>query len=294
MRAWQFRQKTPGFGISKSYYLTVLAATAQLPTIRQVVDPKGVGGAVEGFGAPLAQSASKEDLLNPMGRGMYAIASKSRETVLRMMVMPKEEAGFDPAPFLRSKEADKLTSEHLARISATWTLLQLTFETHEAMLYGSLKFMLAFAQRLAELTEGVVSDPICRSYKLPDEVIHQPPLDDKIDARDHISIIYDSQRSYSYSLGFQKFSLPELEISMVPEVMSSTAERFLLGVSQGVLMGHPLEIGRQIGHNKAPFQVATGGLDRGLWEGIPCFELIPARKNSAIEGLLAWSEDPKQ
>ncbi|HEY3780868.1 MAG TPA: hypothetical protein VGL56_07280 [Fimbriimonadaceae bacterium] len=294
MRAWQFRQKSPGFGISKNYYLTVLAATAQLPTIRQVVDPKGVGGAVEGFGAPLAQNASKEDLLNPMERGIYAITTRNRETVLRMMVMPKEEAGFDPAPFLRSKEADKLTSEHLARISATWTLLQLTFETHESMLYASLKFMLSVAQRMAELTEGVVSDPICRSYKLPQEVMHNPPLDEKIDARDHITIAYDPDKSTSYSLGFQKFSLPELEISMVPEVMSLTAERFLLGVSQGVLMGHPLKIGRQIGNNKAPFQVATGGLDRALWEGIPCFELIPAKKNTALEGLLAWSEDPKQ
>ena len=102
MRPWQFRQKTPGFGISKDFYITVLAATAQLPSILEVVEPHGAFGAIEGFGVPLSRDKQKEDLTRPMERGVYGLATRNRETVLRLVVIPKEEAGFDPAPFLRS------------------------------------------------------------------------------------------------------------------------------------------------------------------------------------------------
>src|SRR5438046_2175327 len=101
---WKFTQKTPGFGISKNFYLTVLSAKAALPRVLEVVGPKGADGAVEGFGAPLSQDAKKEDLQRAIERGHYVIASKNRQTVLKLTVVPKEEAGFDPEPFLRRRE----------------------------------------------------------------------------------------------------------------------------------------------------------------------------------------------
>src|SRR5688572_11612277 len=141
MRGWPFgKPKTPGFGISKAYYLSVLSAKATLPQIVEVVNPKGSDGAVEGFGAPLMTDSTKDDLQKPMSRGAYAIASKDRKTVLKLIVVPKEEAGFDPDAFLRSPQAAALPQDMANRIRATWSLLQLTFESHDPMVYPALDF----------------------------------------------------------------------------------------------------------------------------------------------------------
>ena len=288
MRPWQFRQKTPGFGISKDFYLTVLAAKAQLPSILQVVEPHGASGAVQGFGVPLSRDKQKEDLNHPIERGIYGIASSNRQTVLRLVVVPKEEAGFDPSAFLRSKDAQRLSSEHLDRISATWNLLQLTFESHEAMVYTSLDFLLRIARRLADLTEGVVSDPISRTYLLPNEVISGAGTD----ARNFVRVWHKpDQNGWVYTLGLQKFAMPEFEMFGVPASHSSQAEAFLLGIAQAALNGKLPRVGSLVGARQLPLQVAEGGLNRGNWEGIQCDELIPPSGKSVVEALDAWSRD---
>lgn len=301
MRPWQFRQKTPGFGISKDFYLTVLAATAQLPSIVEVVDPHALNGAVEGFGVPLSREATKDFLAKPMERGIYGLASKNRQTVLRLVVIPKEEAGFDPGPFLRSAEGAKLSPEHLARISATWTLLQLTFETHEAMVYASLDFLLQVVRRLAFLTEGVVSDPISRVYLLPGEVMHQQAgsvgtkQDPPIDARDFVKVWYnEAQKGWAYTLGLQKFAMPEFEMFGVLPSEEREAEAFLYGLAQAALAGKAPTLGSYVGSRSCPLQVAEGGLNRANWEGIQCYELIPPSGKKVGESLEAWSEAPKR
>jgi hypothetical protein len=294
MKPWQFGHKTPGFGISRQFYMTVLAGTAQLPTMKQVVNPKGESGAIAGFGVPLAASSTKEDLTRPLVRGVYGIASRDRKTVLKLMVMPKEEAGFLPESYLNSPDGLALPAEHRARISSTWTLLQFTFETHDPMVYPSLHFLMAVLRRLAELTEGIISDPVGRVYVLPDELEHIPKADARIDARDYVQIKHKPDRSWVHTLGLQKFSLPEVEIFGVPEGMWPTADTFLFGIAQGQLTGNLLSIGGAIGSRKCAFQVAQGGLDRAQWEGIACYELIPPPGSSAADALLAWSEESKR
>ncbi len=288
MKPWQFRQKTPGFGISANFYMTVLAGTAQLPTMRQVVDPKGTAGAVIGFGVPLAVEATKEDIDRPLKRGVYGIASHNRQTVLKLMAMPKEEAGFDPAPVLRSSEAINLSQEHLARISATWSLLQFTFQTHEAMVYPALKFLTQVLRRFAELTDGVISDPISRVYKLPSELEHHPQADPRVDARDHVQIKHGVNKGWAYTLGLQKFGLPELEIFGVPPEIQAVADQFLIGISQAALTGNLIALGGFLGSKKCPLQIASGGLDRASWEGIDCYELIPPSGASVGQALTQW------
>ena len=288
MRPWQFRQKTPGFGISKDFYITVLAATAHLPSILEVVEPHGALGAIEGFGVPLSRDKQKEDLAHPMERGVYGIATRNRETVLRLVVIPKEEAGFDPAPFLRSAEAQGLTPEHLNRIGATWTLLQITFESHEAMVFGSLEFLLRVGRRLAELTEGVVSDPISRVYLLPTEVI----IGNANDSRNFVRVWHKpEQNGWMYTLGMQKFGMPEFELFGVPAAYFASAQALLLGVAQAGLNGKLPVVGSLVASRQCPLQVAEGGLNRGNWEGIKCDELIPPSGHTVVEALDAWASE---
>lgn len=299
MRLPKFTHKTPGFGITKNTYMTVLAAQAALPSILQIINPKGrevstsvpPDAALDGFGVPLSSNASKDDLGQPLMRGAYAVTTKDRKTVLRMLVLSKEEAGFDPGPFLRSSLAQSLDPETVARVSATWTLMQLTFESHDPMVYDSMKFLLAVCARTAELTGGVVADPISQTYKLPLEVFHQPQADARIDARDVVNVIVRQQPgigNWVFTYGMQKFALPELEMIGVGDIWVETARSMLITLCQGALLGKPYGLSDRVGDRACMLQVGPGGLDRGAWEGIECFELIPPTGRTLDDALAAW------
>lgn len=292
MKPWQFKQKTPGFGITKDFYVSVLSASAVMPTMLQVVNPKGDAGAVDGFGVPLAKDATKEDLARPLLRGAYAIATKDRKTVLRLIVMSKDETGFDPTAVLRSSLATQLAPEIRDRISATWSVFQLNFESHHPGVYESVRFVLRVAQRLAQLSGGVVADPVSEVYLLPEEVFQNPQADPQIDARDVVRVHERStpEGEKSYTLGMRKFGLPEMEISCESTASSILRARFLHSLAQKALLGKILELGDLVGTKPFFFQVATGGLDRGRWDGIPVFELIPPTGRTSDEVLQNWSQ----
>lgn len=290
MKPWQFKQKTIGFGISKNAYWSILAATANLPPLLSVVNPKGEGEAVEGFLAPLS-GGSKEDLTRSMMRGVYAVTTLNRKTVLKLRVFSKEEAGFDPGPFLNSELSQKLGDEIRARVGATWSLMQLTVESHEPFVHDSLRFILSVCQRLAYLTSGVVADPIAMTYKLPEEVFSQPQINDKVDVRDHVLV---HQRGGSelhlYSKGMQKFLQPEVEIYGVAPSSERAGKGFIYTLCQQALLGDLYGQGDRVGSKDALMQLSHGGLDRSMWEGIPCLELIPPPGKTTTEGVEAWQE----
>jgi hypothetical protein len=291
---WKFKHKTPGFGIQPGYYMTVLSSKPALSPLLAVVNPKGEGGAVAGFGVPLASDSTKEDLARPMTRGIYALSSPDRKTVLKLRVVSKEEAGFDPAPFLRSPMAAGLDKELLARISATWTLMQLTFESYDPMVYEGVRFMLGCCRRLAELHDGVVADPIAQTYRLPDQVFTAKPADARIDARDVVQVFIRPRRDEpsvltSYTLGMQKFGMAEMEMPGLSSATQDLATRFLFSLAQSALLGRMIDLGDRVGDSTCMLQVAPGGLDRGMWEGIECYELIPPSGRTVDEALLAWA-----
>ncbi len=283
------KPKTPGFGLSQNFYLTVLAARASLPTVEQVIHPKGEGGAVEGFGVPLSKSATKEDLHRPLQRGAYALSAKDRKTVIRCLVLSKEEAGFDPETFAQSSLAASASAEMIARIRGTWSLIQFCFESHDPMVAPALDFLIELLRRLGELTDGVIADPISKRYLLPNEL---PILvvENEITAAFHVAVHFRPENKFvrCYTLGLQKFGLSELEIADVPDSLCKETEAFLLSLCQAELNGSVARVGDLVGDKKAPFLVCEGGLDRSLWEGIECIELVPSTNRSVSESLQAW------
>lgn len=291
MRSWSFsKPKTPGFGIQRTYYLTVLSSKATLPPILLLINPKGEGGAVEGFGAPLAPDVPKDALGRPMERGAYAIASKDQKTVLRLLVMSKEEANFDPEPFLRSALAAELDPELLNRVRATWTIGQLVFESHDPMVYPALDFQLEFAARFAELTDGVVADPVSRRYLLPEQVRQIVRADPKIDARDVVGLSHRAKETgiHLFTLGMQKFGLAELEIAGLELTDLRLAETLLVSLCQSALLGTFPENGDKVGAPGYEFEIRDGGFDRSIWEGVKVFELLPPTMKTPGECLRAW------
>ncbi len=258
-----------------------------------IVNPRGEGGALSGFGVPVSQVSDKSLLSVPMARGAYALATLNRKTVLKMMVLPREEAGFEPEVIAQSAMAVGLDSDLLARLRGTWTLAQFTFESHDAMVYPALDFLQDVVKRVGELSEGVIADPMSQRYLLPSHLTVSPRIDPRIDARDHVAIKFraDPTGDRAYTLGLQKFAQPELEITGLFPADRALAERFLLVLAQTVLVGNRLKPGQGVGSAGEPFEIQMGGLDRGLWEGIPVLELLPPTRSSASEALAAWVRD---
>jgi hypothetical protein len=282
------RPKGPGYGISREFYLSVLAATARLPAILDVIEPAGAGGAIKGFGAPLREGASKDELGRPMERGAYVLASPDRKTVLKLLVVPKDEAGFDPDALLSSQIAASIPPELFARIRATWTLLQLAFEAHDPEVFPSVDFLLDVASRLGALTGGAVADPLSEAYHLPERlrVGAQRP----IDASNVVRVVWRPP-GYAFTLGMRKFALPEFEIDRLASSDGPLAERFLYGLCQGVLVRGPLEPGDRVGSRRAPLLVGEGGLDRARWEGVAVYELLPVKGADVSAAMRSWAEE---
>jgi hypothetical protein len=180
-------------------------------------------------------------------------------------------------------------------------LLQLTIESHDPMVYDAVKFMLLLARRLADLTDGVVADPICHTYKLPTDVFSSPQRDPRIDSRDvaHVwmhpfapaGMPREAGPISAYTLGMRKFSMPEVEIADFQAEHSRLAEAFLNQLCQEALLGDIYEIGDKVGGDACLLQVVPGGLDRARWEGIPCVELIPPTGSSMDDAILAWAAE---
>lgn len=287
------KPKTPGYGISQQYYLTVLAAKASLPAIEDVVHPRAHNGAVEGFGVPLSADAGPDDLQRPMERGAYAVATRDRKTVLKCLVLSKEEAGFDPETFANSVVAMFAQPELVARIRATWSLIQLSFETYDPAVAPSADFLLRIAAKVAELTDGVIADPIAQRYFMPDEISGNSP--ETIDAVVHIAVRQQptGPNVRVATLGMQKFLLPEYSIADVPERLATVGEAFLLSLAQSHFRGKIPTLGDRVGAKGAPFLVCESVYDPRMDDGSQQWELVPGRKATAEESLLAWAAETK-
>ena len=284
------KPKNPGFGIDRNFYLSVLSGQAMLPSVGAVANPKGGGGAVQAFGVPLDRGADKQDLRRPMERGQYALASLDRKTVLRLRVLSREEAGFDPTYITRSALAESMPAETVLRLKSAWHVLQLSVESHHAEVYPALDLILDIADRLAFCTQGVVADPMAQRYRLPGQLRCEPRADPRVDAREHVEVRFVPSREghHASTLGLQKFGLAEYELYRLEASDRDAAVAFLVGLAQTALLGSAAVAGSKVGAGSAPFEVRMGGLDRGQWEGIACLELLPPTGITPAKALAAW------
>jgi len=294
MRGWPFsKPKTPGFGISRGYFVTILSSKSVMPSIAEIANPGGAGGALEGMAVPLQSTGDKGVLIKPMQRGAYAVATKDRKTVLKLIIMSKEEAGYDPESFLNSSLAIGRDPELLLRVRSTWTIGQLVFESHDPMVYSALDFFLGTAKRIAELSDGVVADTISQRYLLPEQILVKSRLDEKVDVREHLDVKFEVRPDglHAYTLGMQKFALPEYEILNLLDEDQGPAQRFLLALGQSVLLGDITESGDSFGAPGGLLCAREGGFDKRLWEGIPVFELLPPTAMLPGEALRKWETE---
>jgi len=277
--------------MSRSYYLSVLAARAPLPSLAEVVTPKGEDGSVMGFGVPLSKGATKEQLRTPLERGAYAIAAPDQKTVVRMLVMSKEEAGFSPPACIESARALSMPDEVRERLLSTWSLAQLTFESHHPMVFPAVRFVLQLASRIAELSHGVIADPIARSYRLPNELPSVLTTDEFLDVRDVLTVkAVDSESGpWAFTMGMQKFNLPEYELRGFAPSLTPLASGLLYALGQQSLLGERPAVGDTLGSVAVPFAIALGA-GPGLASGVLCHRLVPTG-SSVDDALQLWAAE---
>ena len=294
LNAFKFsKPKGPGFGISKRFYISILSTKAVLPPLVSILNPEGEDGAVVGLGAPLMPGATKDMLREPLARGAYALATKDRKTVVKLLVLSAEEAGFDAETLARSSMAASLDPEILARIRATWTIAQATFESHDPQVYPSILFLLGLAKRLSLLTDGAIADPISQRYLLPEDILRTGTSETSVDVLDVVSYSTADRPDgmHAFTLGLQKFALPELEITGLAPDTRRLAGDFLLSAAQTILRGMVLTPGAKLGSNSALFEAQEGGHDRALWEGIQVLELLAPTHMTATDALEIWHRE---
>lgn len=289
MRAWQFgKPKTPGFGISAEFYISVLSPARILPPLIALINPEGEGGAVNGFGVPLDANAAKDSITSPIERGAYAFASKDRKTVLKLFVMSTLEAGFDPAAFARSPLAVGAEPELLKRMATTIYLCQLKYESHDPMVYPAVDFLLDVSTRLSSLSGGVIADPLSERYLLPEKAVWPERADPKIDARNLVDVKLRETPNglHAYTRGMRKFNLPEFEINGLRDGDETLSARLLMTLCQRCLVGKLAKENERLG----VFVLASGGFDNRLWQGADVFELRPPADMESSEALRILSD----
>lgn len=230
----------PGFRISRQYYLTVMAATSVLPSIAQVIEPKGKEGAVPGKGVPLAEGLTKESLQQPMIRGTYAFATNDTSTVMKVTVLPKEEVGFDPQQVVRADPGRTLDPEMQNRLLSTWSLIQLTYESHHAAVWPSIEFGLALGRRFAELTGGLVADQLSARYLLPEMILAEQPMTPLSATTEIVALEVDGDLHLKLvTRGMHKIGLPEFVLRDVPAHREAEAEQLMLSAVESTFANGP-------------------------------------------------------
>lgn len=267
---WPFRKKAreAPLDINKNAYLSVLLGPGPRPPVLTWVNPAGSNGAVKGFAAPLDQGESADLLSQPIVNGSYALATPDRKTLVQADFFDLSDVSefklpADPA----SQAMVDLVGDKLQSAVAAVGLATLVFKGYSPDVYQSVRFMLDSAARLAAETSGVVADPLAETYRLPQDLRQENPLDPRIDFRDigTIKAIRQADGVWIGTRGMAKFNLPEFEVYGV-EVSDVTRFGEMLIVSgQEALLGSSMPLGETV---STPFGMVvgiTGTRNRELW-----------------------------
>jgi hypothetical protein len=136
----------------------------------------------------------------------------------------------------------------------------------------------------------VVADPISRRYLLPSQVRQPVRADERIDAREVVGLSHRAKETgiHLFTLGMQKFGLREFEMTGLEIGDLQLAETLLMSLCQSSLLGAFVSNGDRIGAKDYEMEIREGGFDRGLWEGVDVFEVIPPTTRMPGECLRAW------
>ncbi|MEO7453127.1 MAG: hypothetical protein ABIV13_00010 [Fimbriimonadales bacterium] len=276
---WPFKKKAPepALDINRNFYLSVLLGPGVRPTPLSWVNPDGSNGAVSGFAAPLNQDKNTDLLSEPIADGSYVLATKDRKTLVQadffdLAAVPQFQLPGDAA----SQAMVDLSGDRLARAQSAVGLATLVFKGYSQDVYESVRFLLDCGARLADLSNGVVADPLAETYRLPSEMRQSAPLDARIDFRDVCSVkaVQQDDGVWVSTRGMAKFNLPEYEVYGVATAEATRIAEMLVLAGQEALLGSPMPVGETVSTPLGKVEVTVGGKNRNLWGDRSTTELV--------------------
>ncbi|RMG27199.1 MAG: hypothetical protein D6724_00165 [Armatimonadetes bacterium] len=293
MRFWPFgrkRESRADLVINRNLHLSVLAQRRSLPPLLSVVNPDGSNGAVQGFGAPLFEGATKDILNEPLRQGDYGIVTPRQDTVLQMTIVPLEEIPQFQKPSTETERRQSgVTEAMIPFLDAADVLLDTTIRGYKDALV-SMRFFLDYVKRLGELAEGVVADPLAETYRMPTDLYVKDRLHPHVDFREigatRVEALDDGL--WVSSRGMAKFNLPELEMYGVATEDFDAAVRMIIAACQQVILGVPFRIGETAFLPSQPLQIVEGTRNRDIWGDRPTLEFRDPRGQGAAKGVAAW------
>lgn len=168
--------------------MTVFSTHSTLPPLIDLIHPRRMNHVVVGMGAPMVGQADPETLAEPMKPGPYALVTMNRKTVLKTLVMPIDECNIDLNAIAAEQSALGIDSEAMTRLKAAWFVTQFSFESFDPQIFASIRFLYRLTDRLAELTEGVIADPLAQRYVRPSFLYRESYDEDPLHPLEMISI----------------------------------------------------------------------------------------------------------
>lgn len=277
------KPETPGFGISSNFYITTFIPTTQLPTPSQVCNPTGEGGAEKAMIAPLDPGATKRALVEPLRPGNYAVASIDKKTVIELHIDGLSTTSYNPQAIADTEWAARNLSVEIRNIlRATWHFAQFRFRSHHPDVAPALHLVYGVAARLAELTGGLVCDPLAQRYELgPRSRVSESLIPVEV-------MTFEVTPGRLVSRGMVKFALPEVSIRGFSDDKKIAASNAIQAATYQMLLGQSLGPGDRIRGDRHTFQVV---LDPEVKPGASTIlELIPDDVVSVDEALTDFDE----
>lgn len=263
-----------------------------MPPLLQIINPDGSNGAVRGFGAPLAPDASKDTLNVPLLAGAYALTTADKLTIVQMDVFNRADVPqFQLPNDLASLKTANLDGEKLRRAQTAGFITNFVLRGYDPGVYISVQFFVDCARRLADISDGVIADPLAETYRAPEEMRLPNKLDQRIDFREigSIKLARLSDGCWISTRGLVKFNLPEFEMYGVPENLAETAAKMAIAAAQQALMGLPLKEGETAFAPEEPLHLVRGTRSRDEWGDRPTLEMRDKNSTGAAKGVEAWA-----
>ncbi len=257
--------------------LVVFGTEEMLPWPLQLVHPGALWGAQ--VGVPAAAKPSKNPRLlleQPMEEGDYAFQGV-HGTVIACV---QQRRKGDPCPGIgASDDAPRIVgvgpAERERLENACWVVaLELTEVLGE--LRDALLFQIELADRLADLSTGVVLDQEALRYYLPGKW-RVANATKPVDAREHVTVHQEKgpkDTLWVHTHGLSKFGRPELEVCGIPAALGEAACRLLIELSQYLVGGGVLRPGGTVGDSRSPLFLRLRQDDSKRHYAGPSLELV--------------------
>lgn len=211
-----FSKPKPILTLSKGFYMTVFSTSSVLPPLIDLIHPRRMNHVVVGMGAPMVGYADPETLAEPMKPGPFALVTMNRKTVLRTLIMSIDECTIDLNAIAAEQATLGIDEETMARLRGAWFVTQFSFESFDPQIFASIRFLYRLADRLAELTDGVIADPLAQRYIRPGQLFRDTFDEEPLQPLEVVSVgeLPGETGPRLRTFGMGKFDQPDFAIEL--------------------------------------------------------------------------------